>query len=243
MAQENASNCATFLIIFLTIISSSSAWVGVNWGTMTTHQLPPKKVVKMLKDNGFRKLKLFDADDTILTALMGTDIEVMVAIPNVMLSKISNSPKDADSWVYENVTAYLFRGGVNIKLVQCSFNFLISVFYFQLVHVCFYRSDLNLKWFMSTYIYVEQTKFPRKKSCLDSKTTNPNFQLESILKSISIIFESNQGVEINFTLCFNFSGTKHKQVFGFSYFTLCFNFSEVMLVYYLEFFGVPYSWK
>jgi hypothetical protein len=25
---------------------------------------------------------------------------------------------DADSWVYENVTAYLFRGGVNIKLVQ-----------------------------------------------------------------------------------------------------------------------------
>jgi hypothetical protein len=121
MAQENASNCinlATFLIIFLTIISSSSAWVGVNWGTMTTHQLPPKKVVKMLKDNGFRKLKLFDADDTILTALMGTDIEVMVAIPNVMLSKISNSPMDADSWVYENVTAYLFRGGVNIKLVQ-----------------------------------------------------------------------------------------------------------------------------
>jgi len=74
--------------------------------------------VKMLKDNGFRKLKLFDADDTILTALMGTDIEVMVAIPNVMLSKISNSPMDADSWVYENVTAYLFRGGVNIKLVQ-----------------------------------------------------------------------------------------------------------------------------
>lgn len=138
---------------------------------MTTHQLPPKKVVKMLKDNGFRKLKLFDADDTILTALMGTDIEVMVAIPNVMLSKISNSPMDADSWVYENVTAYLFRGGVSIKLVQYSFNFLISVFYFQLVHVCIcidfvklilFKSDLNLKWFMSSYIYVKQNKFPRK---------------------------------------------------------------------------------
>lgn len=70
----------------------------------------------MLKENGFRKLKLFDADEFIMTALMGTDIEVMVAIPNNMLDKISNSPKAADSWVNDNVTSYLFTGGVKIKL-------------------------------------------------------------------------------------------------------------------------------
>ncbi|CAJ2645175.1 unnamed protein product [Trifolium pratense] len=123
MAQENnALHIARFfifiiIIFLLTIISTSSAWVGVNWGTMTTHQLPPKKVVKMLKENGFQKLKLFDADDRIMNALIGTDIEVMVAIPNIMLNIICNSLKASDSWVFENVTAYFFRGGVNIKYV------------------------------------------------------------------------------------------------------------------------------
>ncbi|KHN20653.1 glucan endo-1,3-beta-glucosidase 8-like [Glycine soja] len=104
-----------FLLVLSTVVSSGYAWVGVNWGTMATHQLQPEKVVKMLKENGFRKLKLFDADEFIMTALMGTDIEVMVAIPNNMLDKISNSPKAADSWVNDNVTSYFT--GVKIKYV------------------------------------------------------------------------------------------------------------------------------
>ncbi|KAK2418116.1 hypothetical protein P8452_62400 [Trifolium repens] len=99
MAQENNA-LMMMIMMMMMLISSSSAWVGVNWGTMTTHQLPPK-VVKMLKENGFQRLKLFDADDTIMKALIGTDIEVMVAIPNIMLNVIGNSVKASDSWVYE----------------------------------------------------------------------------------------------------------------------------------------------
>jgi len=70
----------------------------------------------MLKENGFTKVKLFDADELIMAALAGTHIQVMVAIPNNMLEKISNSPEAADSWVYDNVKSYLFNGGVKIKL-------------------------------------------------------------------------------------------------------------------------------
>jgi tRNA (guanine37-N1)-methyltransferase len=40
----------------------------------------------------------------------------MLAIPNNMLEEISINPKAADSWVYENVTTYLYPGGLNIKL-------------------------------------------------------------------------------------------------------------------------------
>ncbi|KAF7806329.1 glucan endo-1,3-beta-glucosidase 8-like [Senna tora] len=107
---------AALLIIVFFAMATRGFCVGVNWGTMTTHQLPPEKVVKMLKENGFRKLKLFDADEWIMSALMGTDIEVMVAIPNNMLEEMSNNPTAADSWVDENVTNYLYSGGVNIKL-------------------------------------------------------------------------------------------------------------------------------
>ncbi|XP_014493658.1 glucan endo-1,3-beta-glucosidase 8 isoform X1 [Vigna radiata var. radiata] len=113
----NCGDLVAFCLVFLTVVSGGSAWVGVNWGTMATHQIRPEKVVKMLKENGFTKLKLFDADELIMAALMGTDIQVMLAIPNNMLEKISNTPKAADSWVYENVTSYFFNGGVKIKYV------------------------------------------------------------------------------------------------------------------------------
>ncbi|CAI8614342.1 unnamed protein product [Vicia faba] len=41
----------------------------------------------------------------------------MVVIPNIMLERISNDPKAADAWVYQNVTTYLFPDGVNIEYV------------------------------------------------------------------------------------------------------------------------------
>ncbi|XP_015902363.2 glucan endo-1,3-beta-glucosidase 8 [Ziziphus jujuba] len=90
--------------------------LGVNWGTMATHKLPPETVVQMLKDNGIQKVKLFDADDSTMTALAGSGIEVMVAIPNDQL-EVMTSYKRAREWVRRNVTRYNFNGGVNIKYV------------------------------------------------------------------------------------------------------------------------------
>ncbi|XP_022744865.1 glucan endo-1,3-beta-glucosidase 8-like [Durio zibethinus] len=90
--------------------------LGVNWGTMATHKLPPETVVQMLKDNGIKKVKLFDADSNTMSALAGTDIEVMVAIPNDQLLAM-NSYDRAKQWVTRNVTRYNFNGGVKIKYV------------------------------------------------------------------------------------------------------------------------------
>ncbi|KAJ0817410.1 putative glucan endo-1,3-beta-D-glucosidase [Helianthus annuus] len=91
--------------------------VGVNWGTMTSHQLPPEKVVEMMTENGFKKVKLFEAEKRIMEALIGSEIEVMVAIPNFMLYDMSRDPVYADYWVDANVTTYSYPGGVNIKYV------------------------------------------------------------------------------------------------------------------------------
>lgn len=107
------------LVLLLLMIFPNGLSVGVNWGTMATHQLPPEKVVKMLQENGFHKLKLFEAEDRILEALIGTDIEVMLAIPNSMLQLMSQNPQAAASWVDSNVTAYTYHGGVKIKVCCC----------------------------------------------------------------------------------------------------------------------------
>lgn len=68
-----------------------------------------------MKENGFKKLKLFEAEKRIMEALIGSEIEVMVAIPNFMLLHMSQDPSYADYWIDANVTAYAYPGGVDIK--------------------------------------------------------------------------------------------------------------------------------
>lgn len=91
--------------------------IGANWGTQATHPLPPDIVVKLLKDNGIQKVKLFDADADILKALRGSDLEVMVGIPNDMLYALANSVAAAEKWVEKNVSSHVSSNSVNIRYV------------------------------------------------------------------------------------------------------------------------------
>lgn len=117
--RNRRKQSTTSSIIFLCITISSLSFfsiavsaLGVNWGTMATHQLPPKTVVQMLKDNNVQKVKLFDADTNTMVALAGSGIEVMVAIPNDQL-KAMGSYSRAKDWVRRNITR--FNDDVKIK--------------------------------------------------------------------------------------------------------------------------------
>ena len=96
--------------------------LGVNWGTMSTRRLPPKVIARLLTDNGFRKVKIFDADERTMKGLAGTGIETMIAVPNDMLAAVADYDR-ARQWVKDNVTKYTFDGGVNIKFVSSSKTF------------------------------------------------------------------------------------------------------------------------
>ncbi|KAL6647894.1 hypothetical protein ACP70R_015331 [Stipagrostis hirtigluma subsp. patula] len=91
--------------------------LGMNWGTQASHPLPPKVVVQLLKDNGIKKVKLFDSDFAAMSALAGSGIEVMVAIPNNLLADLASGERAAKDWVKRNVMRYDFDGGVTIKYV------------------------------------------------------------------------------------------------------------------------------
>ncbi|KAF9681420.1 hypothetical protein SADUNF_Sadunf06G0224100 [Salix dunnii] len=105
--------CLSILQLLVGFVSG----IGVNWGTQATHPLPPSTVVKMLRDNGFQKVKLFDADSATLNALANSGIQVMVGIPNDMLYNLANSEQAADTWVAMNVSSHIFSGGVDIRYV------------------------------------------------------------------------------------------------------------------------------
>ncbi|KAL6558881.1 hypothetical protein OROMI_019231 [Orobanche minor] len=90
--------------------------IGANWGSQSSHPLPPEIVVRMLRENGIKKIKLFDADYDTLKALIGSGIQVMVGIPNDMLLTMARSSKAAEKWVSENVTQHL-SNNVMIRFV------------------------------------------------------------------------------------------------------------------------------
>ncbi|KQJ88117.1 glucan endo-1,3-beta-glucosidase 8 [Brachypodium distachyon] len=100
----------------LVILVGLAEGLGVNWGTMATRRLPPKTMARLLRDNGFSKVKIFDADESTMSGLAGTGIEAMIAVPNDLLAAVSDFD-GARKWVRANVTKYAFRGGVNIKFV------------------------------------------------------------------------------------------------------------------------------
>lgn len=109
-----------FLFLLFSWCTNSVSAVGVNWGLASSTPLPPSKVVNgLLLSNGVTRVKLPDADPTVLESLSGSGIEVIVGIRNEMLRYLSQSKKAAASWVHDNVTRYYSDnragGGVQIE--------------------------------------------------------------------------------------------------------------------------------
>lgn len=111
-----ATSLLSITLILCSTIMVESA-IGVNWGTVSSHRLSPTTVVDLLKRNKIEKVKMFNADPDCLRALMGSGIEVMLGIPNEMLSVFSSSTVASDLWVRQNVTRFMGKGGVNIRYI------------------------------------------------------------------------------------------------------------------------------
>ncbi|KAG0503307.1 hypothetical protein HPP92_003379 [Vanilla planifolia] len=103
-------------VLYWFMLMVSVGGIGANWGTQMSHPLPSDTVVQLLKDDGFQKLKLFDAEEETMNALRNTGIEVMVGIPNDMLQILATSTRAAQAWVSQNVSNH-FNDGVNIRYV------------------------------------------------------------------------------------------------------------------------------
>ncbi|KAI8552905.1 hypothetical protein RHMOL_Rhmol06G0304700 [Rhododendron molle] len=85
---------------------SDTGSVGINYGRVADNLPQPSKVVQLLKTQGMNRVKLYDTDSTVLTALSGSDIRVTVALPNEQLSSAAAAQSYTDSWVQSNIAAF-----------------------------------------------------------------------------------------------------------------------------------------
>ncbi|KAG2280054.1 hypothetical protein Bca52824_051274 [Brassica carinata] len=107
--------CLSILLLHNT--STNVDALACNWGTQASHPIPPNIVVKLLRDNGFNKVKLFEADPGALRALGKSGIQVMVGIPNDLLATMASTVTAAELWVQQNVSQYISKYGTDIRHV------------------------------------------------------------------------------------------------------------------------------
>ncbi|KAG1366418.1 glucan endo-1,3-beta-glucosidase 5 [Cocos nucifera] len=113
-------HAALYLWLFFLYSSHGAPIVdglGCNWGVKSSNPLPPDITVRLLRDNGIDKVKLFEAEPLVLRALGRSGIEVMLGVPNELLAPLASSVSIAEQWVMQNVSTFISKYGVDIRYV------------------------------------------------------------------------------------------------------------------------------
>lgn len=95
-----------FLSLSQNALSGDNGSIGINYGRVANNLPSPTQVVTLLKSQGLNRVKLYDADSAVLTALSGSGISVTVALPNEHLKSAAASQSFTDTWVKSNVISY-----------------------------------------------------------------------------------------------------------------------------------------
>ncbi|CAL5023361.1 unnamed protein product [Urochloa decumbens] len=88
---------------------SSTSFVGtygINYGRIADNLPAPTDVVRLLKLAKIRNVKIYDADHNVLDAFRGSNLNLVIAIPNEFLKDMAANPSKAMDWLNENVQPY-----------------------------------------------------------------------------------------------------------------------------------------
>lgn len=98
------------LLLLLTLSGSFvgifSIGVGVNYGRIANNIPSPSHVSVLLRSLNISRVKVYDADPTVLGAFAGTNVEFIIAVGNDLLQKMRD-PQQAQTWIQQNVQPYL----------------------------------------------------------------------------------------------------------------------------------------
>ncbi|KAF7815875.1 glucan endo-1,3-beta-glucosidase 12-like [Senna tora] len=109
-SQKQSIAMASLLFSFFFFLLAFSAYagsIGINYGRVANDLPPPSKVVELLKSIGITRVKLYDTNADVLTALANSGISAVVALPNELLSSAAADQSFTDQWVQSNISPHL----------------------------------------------------------------------------------------------------------------------------------------
>jgi len=104
----------TLVLCYLAILGDSKN-IGIFYGDDSDHLPDPKEAVKIFKQHGIGKIRLFMPNPTIQEALRGSNIDLMLGVPNSDIPKLAGSLKAAEQWFVTYVQPYV--KDVNFSLI------------------------------------------------------------------------------------------------------------------------------
>ncbi|CAA0841304.1 Glucan endo-1-3-beta-glucosidase 14 [Striga hermonthica] len=96
-----------FLLLSFFIFSDSSSLshglkIGINYGQIASNLPAPSRVAHLLSSLNVTRVKLYDADPTVLSAFAGSNVEFIIGLGNEHLQRMTD-PAQAQIWVQQYV--------------------------------------------------------------------------------------------------------------------------------------------
>ncbi|CAL9111225.1 unnamed protein product [Musa textilis] len=103
------------LVSVLTAVPASVSAIGVCYGRLGNNLPPPGEVVNLYKANKIGSMRIYDPNNEVLQALRGSNIQLVVDVPNENLQSLASDASAAREWVQKNVVA--FRPSVSFRYI------------------------------------------------------------------------------------------------------------------------------
>lgn len=91
---------------FFAYLLAGAGRVGVNYGQVANNLPNPTQVAQFLVSQGLGKVKIYDANVSIIQAFANTQVEMVIGLPNEQLDLMATNTSEAYNWVQANVANY-----------------------------------------------------------------------------------------------------------------------------------------